>query len=218
MKIGKEISEATVIASWLKAESESARFKHLVQKALKKSQLSPALFTQPNLSDTQDNQNRKRLLRLARHNAIKRFPWRYTIWYELEIESKNELAKLYTPFGDTWLAFTYGERTLAKAAEFIAGLPASHDPLKHVLGTQQELANGRQPEPPILVTTGSALSRPLSIVEGNVRLVSYYLYQYTTYPIRAYVGTSPKFATWAHSMDTLEDIRRAFMKQGKNIE
>src|SRR5688572_2396884 len=157
--ISRDIDEAEVIASWLKAETDSVRFSKLISKALHKTNLGETLISRPNLKNSEENKARKRIIKIARRNALKKFPWQYVKWYKIEIENKHELGTLYTPFGDTWLSFTYGERTLAKAADFINMLPSTHDPIIHALGVQKRLQQGQPVEPPILVTAAEDFSR-----------------------------------------------------------
>ena len=215
MTLGKPVTEATIVASWLKAELDSERFSHLVTRAIKRGGVSEQLIIEPDTNSAEDNARRMQLLRTARSGQLRRFPWRQTEWFELYIESREELGSLYTPFGDTWLAFTNGERLLSKAATFIASLSPLHNPLKHVVGIHEKIRFGISLEPPILITSERRLSKPFTILEGNVRLVSYYLYTDMAFPLRTYVGISSKIATWAHSGDTLEDIKNAF-RQGVN--
>lgn len=213
MTLGRPVSQATIVASWLRAELDSKRFAHLITNAIKRGKATEQIILTPDLNSEEENKTRMRLLRLARPRVIRQFPWRHVEWFELYVENRTELGSLYTPFGDTWLAFTNGERVLSKAADFIQTLAPTHDPLKHVIGIREKITHGIEPEPSILITSDRRLIQPLNILEGNVRCVSYYLYADTAYPLRMYVGISPKIARWAHSGDTLEDIRMAF-RQG----
>jgi hypothetical protein len=217
MKLGKRVAEATVVHSWLAAELHSARFSPAIEIALRRVGADDSLLKAPDLTSKKDNALRRRILFLARgRRGAKKFPWRRVKWWELWLDNQQDIAGLFTPFGDTWLAFTNGERRLDKAAEFIVTLPQANDPLKHVYGIQKQLIARATLEPPILITSDADLTKPIAILEGNVRCVSYYLHKDTRYPLRAYVGIAPDIARWAHSGDTLEDIRQAFRQQGGN--
>jgi hypothetical protein len=213
MKLLEQVDEPTVILSWLRAETASVRFRHWLEKALNRSGLKLGLINNADLGNSKENKTRKQLFLLARGKATRHFPWQATTWHEAEISNMEDLGNLYTPFGDTWLAFTAGMRRLAIAADFVKDLPATHDPMSHAIGVQAAVKAGSDLEPPILITSLKDLSKPLCILEGNVRSLAYYLDKDTKFPIRCYIGISKEVSNWNHALETFEDIRNKFRNQ-----
>jgi len=215
VRLLEQVPESEIVVSWLRSEIDSPRFSEKYIKAMGQSGLDKSLVLDPDLSNKTSNKARKTLLVEGSRNILQGFPWESTDWWQIAIETREELSNLYTIFGATWLAFTDGRRRLELAADFIASLPQTHDPHKHTSEIQAKMRAGEKIEPGILVTSAADLSQPLAILEGNVRSIAFFLSDDTTYPLNYYVGISEKVSNWGHCLDTLEDIRQAFKEQGK---
>lgn len=216
MRLTQPVTEEVMVASWLKAEYDSERFSKPISRYLGRHAIDNSFITHPDLTDYEGNAWRRSLLqRNLSRGILKRFPWQSTRWLKLELESREEIGRLYTNPGMVWLSLTEGKRELAVAADFIVRVPKNKDPHSHVLGIQKRIGESDPLEPPILITASDSLDRPVGILEGHLRLVAYYLSDQTSFPLECIVGISPQIASWHHSEDTLESIRNNFMWHGK---
>lgn len=198
------VSQDVVICEWIRAESASKRFKHYYQGG------EPDL-----LSEDMRPEERLELLQKRRKGFPRRFPWHFVQWHEYLIQSKQELGKLRTCKGMTWLALTNGDRLIATAAKTIASQDKALDPHIHVNTIINDIDHGKKLPKMIGFLPEPDAAHPI-LLEGHARAVSYYISSRATYPLTMFVATSTttKLMEWDNGLN-IHEIRDNFLHHGK---
>jgi hypothetical protein len=168
-------SEVEMVASFLVGELSSERFEPTIARILARHGPSKTLLTNANLSDPEENEQRRRLLGEFRGYRQNRelfagFPDEVS-WQQVLLSPSELLGVLYIDYS-YWTALTNGTRRPTDAARFIrrGGLVFGHMPTGHFLAVADSLREGVTWEPIICVRAGD--DHPIVVLEGHTRLTA----------------------------------------------
>lgn len=119
MQVVKTITADEMVATFLKAEIDSSRFKELILSILQKDNQAPDIITNPNIQDKEENEYRKRVL--GEYRGFGRdtltfggFPEDVT-WKRVKI-NKSELRNIKYIFGVYWDELSNNTRSAVEGA------------------------------------------------------------------------------------------------------
>jgi hypothetical protein len=175
MRIIGTSSEAEMVASFLVGELSSERFGPTLARVLARRGQSKTLVTNANLSDPDENEQRRQVLGEFRGYRQNRelftgFPDEVS-WQHAVLSPSELLGVLYIEYS-YWTALSDGTRRPTDAAEFIrgGGLVFGHMPTAHFLAVADSLRQGVTWEPIICVRAGD--HHPIVVLEGHTRLTA----------------------------------------------
>jgi hypothetical protein len=177
MKIIREITDDEMISVFLKAEINSDRFGPTVLSFLQKYNLNRGIVDNPNIENREDNEQRRKLLgefRGYRNNLyiFQDFPSDIK-WFRAFL-TKDELSKVLYINWDYWVEETKGTRLpqdLVKRIE-TKDLPEDKEVLRFRQVAESIKSGVKLPE---LIIVSEDEHSKLVVVEGHVRLTSYFL-------------------------------------------
>jgi hypothetical protein len=196
VRILRPVSEAEVVAAFLRGELASARWREGLLELLGE-EVSPV--TTPNLNDEEENAYRARLLDrhrgwLRREGLFNGLPERID-WCRAGLTPEEVLAIRYIDW-DWWLRVSGGNRSPLDAARRIrAGLVPGgnaewHEPIAARLASADPPAE--------LIAVGPPDRSRLVVMEGHVRLTAYALYPaHLPDELEIYLGTSAEIDRWS---------------------
>lgn len=196
MRLLEDITEDEMVAVFLKTEIDSVRFGADILALLQRDGMSRRIVETPDILNQEENGYRARLLGDFRGYKQKRglfltFPDNVS-WHRA-ILSREELARVRYIDYSYWNELSGGSRLPADAATNIrAGKVVFGQSTQWFLNLASELERGaRFPE---LILTGVSPTSDLVVLEGHVRLTSYFL-ALMSIPeeIQVIVGFSPDF-------------------------
>ncbi len=164
IKILRRISEDEVIAEFLKSDFHSAAF-HEYREAL------CDLVTAPNLEDPVENATRKALL-FIRHLALwKELPTE-TEWYEVELRP-SELHRIRVFPRAQWRKVARGNFSLTAVAERMRRHHQTIEPsFRAKIEAIGNRVSGHDPDLGAVVLIGLSENEPLTVLDGNHRLMA----------------------------------------------
>jgi hypothetical protein len=199
VRILRTASEAEVVATFLRAETESARWGDDLRKILRDDGLDESVLSHPDVDNAAANAYRARVLDghrgwLKRIGLFEGLP-RNLEWTLVGLTPDEVLAIRYIAW-DWWLEISDGTRDPSVAADRIRrGLVRGAD-----LDEDRALAERlRSPTPPPELI---AIARPdfakLVVLEGHVRLTAYALFpEMLPDEVDVFVGTSDQVDSWS---------------------
>lgn len=199
MRILRTASEAEVVATFLRAEIESARWGDDLRKILRDDGVDESVLSHPDVDDAAANAYRASVLDrhrgwLQRIGLFQGLP-RDLEWTLVGLTPDEVLAIRYIAW-DWWLEISDGTRDPSVAADRIRrGLVPGAD-----LDEDRALAERlRSPKPPPELI---AIARPdlakLVVLEGHVRLTAYALFpELLPDELDVFVGTSEQVDSWS---------------------
>ena len=197
MRLLSAITEDEMVSVFLKTEINSVRFERQIVDLLHQGEQDRSVVDTPDLSNTQENAYRMRLLaefRGYRRNAglFIGFPDRVE-WYRAALTPEELMQVRYIDYS-YWNVLSGGTRLPTAAAQTIrAGKAIYGQSTQGFLELAKELCRGAQfPE---LILTAISPSAPLVVMEGHVRLTTYALApECLPAIVEVIVGFSPDFA------------------------
>jgi hypothetical protein len=199
VRILRPASEAEVVAAFLRAEIESARWGDQLRDILRKDGVDESVLSHPDVEDAAANAYRAQVLDrhrgwLQRIGLFDGLP-RDLEWTLVALTPEEVLAMRYIAW-DWWLEISDGTRDPSVAADRIrCGLVPGAD-----LDQDRALAERlRSPTPPPELI---AIARPdlakLVVLEGHVRLTAYALFpELLPAELDVFVGTSHQVDCWS---------------------
>jgi len=198
MRIIREITEAEMVAVFLRAEINSSRFSCDILRLLERDRVERQIIDNPNVSDEVENNYRANLLGEFRgykrnEELFESFP-NDVRWYRVLLD-RNDLSKVKYMNYSYWIDLSGGSRLVADAVKrVIAGdiekatsdwIRAAADAVKRGV-TFQEL---------ILVSENK--ESDLIMLEGHLRITAYLVSpDYLPRELSAIVGYSEKIDEW----------------------
>jgi hypothetical protein len=199
MYLVADITEHEMVATFLRTEIRSERFRHKIVRLVQRDAVSPAVIEQPDVSNPEENAYRIRLLGEFRgygqnRDMFEQFP-AHVMWQRVALTPAELLQAKYIDY-DYWNELSNGTRSPLEAAKTIrAGrtvFGVSNDP---ALRTADALRHGAVfPE---LILVRAAAERPMVVLEGHFRLTVYALVpELIPADVTVILGTSPDIIHW----------------------
>jgi hypothetical protein len=188
------ITEAEVVAHFLKTEIDSVRFREEILALLQGAGLDRRIVDHPDLGSEAENAARAWLLGefrgYGRQEGIFRFVPRETAWHRCAL-NREELARARYLNDDYWIELSRGTRSPIDAARNVrAGIRVFGQSTEWALGLARAVERGAVFPELILVGTGEG--SPLTVLEGHSRLTAYCLaLEHVPEPVPAIVGFGP---------------------------
>jgi hypothetical protein len=199
MKIIKNITEDEMIAVFMKAEIGSFRFGGKIFEQLEKDNKHRGIVDNPDISNQEDNNYRKKLLGEYRGYGLNRelfenFPTDVS-WKRVGL-NKADLEKVKYINYDYWVELSNGSRLVKDGAKSIlAGIEVFKNPNKNFLEAAESLKQGFVFPEIILVARDEKTD--LVVLEGHLRLTAYLMEpNFIPEELEAIVGFSKDFDKW----------------------
>ncbi len=194
------VPESQIVAAFLAAEFNSARFGPGTRAAIRHLGIAEEIITDPHWNDPHENQQRGQVLErlrgyLSRKALFSGLP-RNMQWSQNVLLAEHLPRLQYLNSGD-WGKFCGNEpRSVAAGARNILQMPPQENPACHVRAVISRI-QARDALVPIIVVSDPQISR-IVILEGNVRATAYAdLMQrglVSQFPV--FVGISPDIGQW----------------------
>ena len=199
MKIIKEISEDEFVASFLKMEIDSERFGDRYLPQIEKDGRDRKIVDSPDFSNKEENMYRRFLLEKARGYKINKllfvnFP-NDVKWFRAQFTKEDLQNSKFLKYS-YWIKVSSGSRKAADAAKTIkSGIEIFDQPNKIYFKAAEAIRNGvKLPE---LIFVGKDEDSELILLEGHLRLTSYFLvYEHIPELLECIVGFSPNISKW----------------------
>lgn len=199
MEILKKITEDEMISIFLQAEMDSVRFGKNLHKQLKINRLNPEIIEKPNTTDSEQNKQRRLLLREYRgfgqnkelfENFPKDFAW------SMVVLNKEDLQLVKYINYDYWVELSGGSRLVADGARnVLKGVKIFNQPNTNFIKAAEALSRGIRFPEPILVSKDE--NSDLVILEGHLRLTAYLMEpEFIPEKLKAVVGFSKDIVKW----------------------
>ena len=199
MYLVADVTEHEMVATFLRTEIGSVRFRHTIVRLLQRDAVSPAVIEQPDVTNPEENAYRLRLLGEFRgygqnRDMFEQFPAHVT-WQRVALTPTELLQANYIDY-DYWNELSNDTRSPREAAKTIrAGrtiFGISNDPF---VRTADALHQGAIFPELILVRAGA--ERPMVVLEGHFRLTVYALVpELIPADVTVLLGTSPHIVHW----------------------
>ena len=191
IRILRPVSEDEVIAEFLRSDFNSPVFEPY-QESLRE------LVTQPRLDDTEENAKRRALF-FIRHLSLWRELPRGTQWHEVEVGAEN-LDQLRVFPRALWRKFARGNFAFPVVAErlrsFRGRTIAEKTFVAKLASIREQLRQYSDSDPGPVLLIGLNQTQPLTILDGNHRLMSAALTSpATVQKLRFFCGLSPRMTT-----------------------
>ena len=192
-------TEQEMIATFLRGELGSSRFRVSLEEALAKLGLTTKVVECPNLDDDPENEARRELLVTYRgwgqeESLFGGLPVDSIEWFWVEL-TEDELRDRVFTIEYFWEEFSHGSRRPFSIAERIR----RRDPEVGVdlyLAILEGVRRGQMPVEPIVVAEPT-LER-MVILEGHARITTYLVEpDLVRFPLRALIGVSAQMSRWS---------------------
>ncbi len=199
MRVLRSASEAEVVATFLRGELDSPRFREPLLAVLERDGRDVSVVTHPDLGAAEEIAYREAILDeyrgwLRREGLFDGFP-RPIAWSRALLTPQEVLSILYIDW-DWWLDISGGTRRPLDAAArirrgLVPGVTAEeHEPLARRLSSDEP--------PPELIVVARPDRSKLVLVEGHVRLTAYALYaDYLPDELEILLGVSEEIERWS---------------------
>jgi hypothetical protein len=193
-------SEAEVVATFLRAEWQSDRWRPGLEALLSRDGVEPAVVADPNLEDAEGCAYRESLLDrhrgwVRREGLFLGLPVQIE-WSRVALTPDEVLAIRYVDW-DWWLAVSGGTREPLEAARRArAGLAPHVDVVwHHPVAARLRSAD----PPPELIAVARPNDVQLVLLEGHVRLTAYALYpEFLPDELETLLGTAERMDRWSN--------------------
>lgn len=199
MQILASITEHDMVATFLKAEVNSERWSQTILDILERNSINRKIIDEPDTSDLEENLCRLQVLGDFRgykqhQGMFESFPDNIS-WYRAVLH-QHELAQVRYIDYSYWVVLSGGSRLPSDAARNIhAGIQVFGQSTEGFLNVARALQGGTKFPELILVSVDD--TSPLVVVEGHVRLTTYFLApQCLPDELTVLVGFSPNIVEW----------------------
>jgi hypothetical protein len=193
------LTEADMIAAFVRAELHSERFGKAVRAAMRRHRVARRVLEEPDTADAGQNAQRLAVLRDYRRYGLDNslfggFPYEDVVWSRVALARQEVLAIRYIDY-DYWVDLSGGTRLPAEAARRIRAGEVDPEHAHNFLRVADELGRGASFHEMIAVTAGK--DAPLVALEGHLRLTAYALcLERIPDPLTVILGTSPNMPRW----------------------
>ncbi len=193
-------TEDEMIATFLRAEVNSSRFREQLEQSLEFHGLTVELVRFPDTTDEAANRVRRELLATYRGwgqeaSVFGGLPADRVEWMWVELE-EGELRERVFYIRYFWEDFSGGSRRPSDVAERLRRRDPELESVDVYLEILDDVRSGHMPAEPILLAE-PRLER-LVILEGHLRITAYLVDPaVVSFPIRAIVGVSPEISEWS---------------------
>jgi hypothetical protein len=211
------LTEADMIAAFLRGEIASERFGATIQALLKRDGRDPRVVEAPDVANEADNTYRRQLLGDFRGYGQDRELFQFfpadVAWHRYAL-SRAELARVRYVDYSYWNELSGGSRLPADAARNVrAGKVVFGQSSQRFWDVAHALERGATFPEPILA--GTAPGADLVLLEGHVRLTAYFLApEHLPEELTAIVGFSPALTRWLALPEATAPDRSAAMRSG----
>jgi hypothetical protein len=212
MRMVRPISEAEMVALFLATEYPSSRTHQHIQRVLQREGWSPRIIEQPNLSDEQENTQRRSILWAFRGygqipNYFKSLPldveymnyfegFPHDVLWERAMLSQQELERVKYIEYDYWVELSRGSRLPRDAAKTILAGDEVFG-VSHHMVLQMAAAYRAGAQFPTLILVGKNRESPLVVLEGHMRLTAMFLApECLPAELEVIVGFSEQIENW----------------------
>ncbi len=199
MEIVSEISEDEFVAAFLKMEIDSERFGNRYLPQIEKDGRDRKIVDNPDCSNKEENEYRKFLLGKARGYKINKFLFvnfpNEVKWFRAKLTKEDLRNSKFLKYS-YWIKVSNGSRKAADAAKTIkSGVEIFGQSNEIYFNAAEAIKSGvKMPE---LIFVGKNKESQLVLLEGHVRLTSYFLaYNHIPEPLDCIVGFSPNISKW----------------------
>ncbi len=212
MRILRSGSEAEMIALFLSSEYPASRTHHYIQQILQREGWDPRIIEQPDLSDEQENAQRRRVLAAYRGygqsaDYFKQLPaevdyldyfagFPSDVRWEWIMLSRQELEQVKYIEYDYWIELSGGSRLPRDAANTIL---AGRELFGVSNRTVLQMADAYRADArfPMLILVGKNREGPLVLLEGHMRLTAMFLArECLPAELEVLVGFSEQMGSW----------------------
>lgn len=186
LRLIRPVSEEEVIAEFLKSDFNNSAFDEY-QHSLR------SLVRTPNLEDAGENAKRRALL-FIRHSPLWRELPEETEWFEVEVRPEN-LSQIRVFPRALWRKLARGNFTVTAIVERLRTFRGRNAGEKTFLSKVADMGGSfrHDTDPGAVLLIGLDESRPVTILDGNHRLVATILASPQTLPrLRFFCGLSPR--------------------------
>jgi O-antigen/teichoic acid export membrane protein len=185
IRLIRRISEDEVIAEFLRSDFENAAYRDY-QETLRRIVLTP------NYEDANENAKRRALLFLRHFSLWKELP-PDTEWYEVEVK-EDELDRIQVFPRAHWRKIARGNFVITNVVDRVrAGRRKADSPFVAKIASLRSRLAQERPMPGSIVLIGLNESEPLTVIDGNHRMVAAVL-ENRVHRLRFLCGLSPKMS------------------------
>lgn len=201
MQIVERVTEAEMIATFLRAEITSSRFGKDILRILKRDRARRKVIDNPNVNDAAENQYRAALLDEFRgygrnEEIFTDFP-NDVEWYRV-LFSRSDLLKIRYMNYSYWIDLSGGSRLVADAAKRVAEDEIEKTTADWIRAAADAVKRGAAFPELILVSRNR--QSDLIVLEGHLRVTAYLLsLDYLPAEMPMIVGYSEKIEKWDES-------------------
>jgi hypothetical protein len=193
----ERVTEDHMVAAFVRAEFDSARFAKPYRDGVKELRVNPrGLIDKPDLSNQRANENRRLLLRGVRGYGIEQALFRGwpadVEWWRVRV-SLEELGAFKYAHYQTWLDLTKGSRLVSDGAANVDTVPAGEEVNAHIRAVAPLVSAGRHY--PELILVAREREGPVVVMEGHTRATAYIIAGAPD-PVDCLLGISPHMDSW----------------------
>ncbi|HSK73755.1 MAG TPA: hypothetical protein VK892_18805 [Pyrinomonadaceae bacterium] len=201
MRIIERVTEAEMIATFLRAEIRSSRFGKDILRILKRDRASRKVIDNPNVRDAAENEYRAALLGEFRgfgrnEEIFMDFP--NDVEWHRTLLSRSDLLKIRYMNYSYWIDLSGGSRLVADAAKRVAAGEIEKATADWIRAAADAVKRGASFPEPILVSRNR--QSDLIVLEGHLRMTAYLLsLDYLPAEMPMIVGYSEGIKRWDES-------------------
>lgn len=197
MEFLNKVTEDHMVAAFVRAEIDSARFSNPYRQLLAQLRVGRGgLIDRPDLSNEAANKRRRFLLRMVRGYQANQFLFRGwpdgVEWWRVNVPL-DELKSFKYAHYQTWIDFTKGSRLVADGAANVDTVPAGEDTNANIKVVAALAKSGREFAEIILLAQQK--TGPVVVMEGHTRATAYVIARRPN-PVTCLLGLSSLMNEW----------------------
>lgn len=197
MELLEEVADDVMIAAFVQAEFDSARFREPYRQGVRSFGVGRGgLIDHPDTANAVANGRRRALLRAVRGYGAGQYlfrGWPADVRWWRACVALAELAKLRYAHYQTWVDLTKGTRLIGDGAANVDTVPVGENANANIKAVARAVTSGVRY--PALIFVAQSVEGPLVLVEGHTRATAYVLAGIPD-PVDILVGISADMASW----------------------